>query len=114
MTHEDILNNMIKMSTVGDYVSIAFANGWSRIRIVEEFSSYYQATTGRNAWSTIANLVDKFISDYGMENVEQKRVVGQIKYEGFVYDSVADASKITGSTVAKIRYAIEKGRAVYV
>lgn len=128
MTHQDIIDklraaqsrpNAVSPGEIGDYISLALSNGWTRGRVVAELTLFYLRVTGMDYLDRITHLVDVYVNEYGTETIEvpvPKKLNGAmaVKIEGVRYDSMKEASKSLGISWTKVKKMVENGEAVRV
>ena len=128
MTHQQVLEilrraqkrpNAVSPGEVGDYISIAMANDWTRGRIVAELTLHYLKTTGTDHLDRITHLVDTYINGYGTEITETPvpvKINGAkaVKIDGKEYESITAAGRSLGVSREKINRMITRGEAICV
>lgn len=92
MTHEEIKNSM-RDGTIGEYLSLAVANGWSKVKICEVMSDKFGMS-----WSTVADNYNRFIDQYGkVGEIESNGRPGtKICCYGVIYESKTAAAEALG------------------
>lgn len=128
MTHSNIMEILGSRPVIGDYISIAIADGWSKLEVTEALNKHLENTTGVNCWSRITGLINEYLSEFGKVTAEDPDFKANPKggcpnfirnrkpviYKGQRYESIIDAARKTGITKDKMRYALLKGAAQYV
>ena len=53
MTHDEVMEAIKLNRTIGDYISVAVADGWSKDKVVTELYDLFIRTEGTNYWDKI-------------------------------------------------------------
>lgn len=129
MTHREILAFMAKdnkpgrsAGRIGDYISIAVADGWTKWKIVSELSVMYWNTFEDDYAEEIADLFDEFMLTYDLNAVPDpepvlKKKIGEGKkvlLQGILYKSIAEAALKNNCSRDKINSLLNKGIARHV
>lgn len=139
MTHNQIIAFMRRSEIskkcpgkIGDYISIAVADGWTKQKIVIELYNLYLNVTGINHWEKLSDLYDEYMASYDLSVVPDpedplpKRMTGKyivkdgdsrikpIIYRGIIYPSTVDAAKKLKVNRDRVRTLLRKGEASYV
>lgn len=61
MTHEDIIISISPSRKIGDYISVAVANGWTREKTVSELYDLYRRTGNEVSWDELWNLYNRYM-----------------------------------------------------
>lgn len=130
MTHNEILTSITKISsaTVGDYISMALAQGWTRTEIAEALTKHIEGMEGVNCWSKITRLVDRYEKYYSVGSEDEPDLyadydhggnpdfIGRkrpVEIDGVVYESMKAAAEALGKTKRGIEHLMENGVKVY-
>lgn len=130
MTHNEILTSITKISsaTVGDYISMALAQGWTRTEIAETLTKHIEEMEGINCWSMITQLVDRYEKYYSVGSEEEpdlyadydhggnpEYIGGKRKVEinGKVYESVKEAAASLGKTKSAMQWLMVNGEKMF-
>ena len=127
MTHDEVMEAIKLNRTIGDYISVAVADGWSKDKVVTELYDLFIRTEGANYWGKISNLYDEYMSQYkiggevkpaprsrGYKRKKPDPRAKAIEFEGKTYLSISEAAKVIGRTRGTIYQWIKSGQARYV
>lgn len=115
MTHAEIMKRIRLNPTVGDYISIAVADGWPKERVIRNLYDHILTYTGETLWADIEALYIRYMETHALGAPEQKeRIVRSVSYKGVVYKTIREAGRKNGVSDTTVRNAIKKGIAKYV
>lgn len=110
MTHYDIMEQLKPDPTIGDYISLAVVDGWTKDKIVTELYNLFLSAQGDNYWDKISKLYDEYMSRYNIGGAVKESPRGKYKkvkegdariravtYKGKYYKSVSEAARANGT-----------------
>ena len=109
MTHAEIKNSM-RDNTLGEYISLAVANGWGKTRICDAVNRFFSV-----AWNDVAEKYDRYMEHYAYKGRETdySSKPRKVFYEGVLYDSMSDAARAVGITTGSMDNKLRNGMWVY-
>ena len=106
MTHEEILNSIKDNPTIGNYISMAAANTWTKWKIVRSLYDYILVSTGESLWNEIEALYDKYMEKFSKTTPEHIKPT-----DGF--QSITQATENRGIDYRKYNHQRKNGVKVY-
>ena len=115
MTHGEIMDRIKCNPTIGDYISLAVADGWTKEHIIRNLYDHILTCTGEMLWNEVEHLYVHFMETLANGAPENRqRIVKPVAYKGVVYKTVRAAARANGVSHTAIQNAIKNGAAKYV